>query len=96
MTEPAAPVTPVTKPTKTIVASIGAVLTVVVPLVTSLLTYLPPQWSAVITGAIGVLTVLGVYTIPNTPTGQVVITPEPAAANRNTTEYQWQPPWPKP
>lgn len=86
-----APVTPVTKPTKTWIASVGAVLTVVVPLATSLLTYLPPEWSAVITGVIGVLTVLGVYVVPNKPTGQVVITSDspavaPAVVN-NTTTY---------
>lgn len=65
--------TQVTKPTKTWIATIGAVLTVVVPLVTSILVYLPPEWSAVITGVIGALTVLGVYTVPNKPTGDVVV-----------------------
>ena len=68
-----APITPVTKPTKTVIATIGAVLSVVVPLVTSLLTYLPSEWSAVITGVIGLLTVLGVYVVPNKPTGAVVV-----------------------
>jgi hypothetical protein len=67
------PVTPVTKATKTWITTVGAVLAVVVPLATSALTYLPPEWAAVITGVIGVLTVLGVYTVPNKPTGSVVV-----------------------
>lgn len=67
------PVTPVTKPTKSIIALIGTILSVAVPLITSLQGYLPPEWSAVITGAIGLLTVLGVYVVPNKPTGEVVV-----------------------
>lgn len=76
------PVTPVTKPTKSIVALIGAVLSVAVPLITSLQGYLPPEWSAVITGAIGLLTVLGVYVVPNKPTGEVVV---PARSDNSFT-----------
>lgn len=64
---------PVTKPTKTWIAAVGGILSVAVPLITSLLTYLPPEWAAVITGVIGLLTVLGVYTVPNKPTGEVVV-----------------------
>lgn len=67
------PATPVTKPTKAWITAIGGILSVAVPLITSLLTYLPPEWAAVITGAIGLLTVLGVYAVPNKPTGDVVI-----------------------
>ena len=88
--------TPVTKPTKTWIATIGAVLTVVVPLVTSLLTYLPPEWSAVITGVIGLLTVLGVYTVPNKPTGEVVTTDPghvPPAATSPPPVGDYKNPW---
>ncbi len=74
------PVTPVTKPTKTWIATVGAALSVVVPLVTSMLTYLPPEWAAVITGIIGALTVLGVYTVPNKPTGEVVVATPPVGS----------------
>lgn len=70
--------TPVTKPTKTWIAAVGGVLSVAVPFITSLLTYLPPEWAAVISGVIGLLTVLGVYTVPNKPTGDVVV-PAPQA-----------------
>jgi hypothetical protein len=63
---------------KTWITLIGGLLGAAVPLVLSLVDYLPPQWAAAITAVIGLLTALGVYHAPYTPSGTKVV-PDTAA-----------------
>lgn len=52
---------------KAIVATIGGILITVIPILESVGDFLPQPWPALITGLIALLTVLGVYKIPNKP-----------------------------
>lgn len=50
---------------KTIVATIGGILITIVPILESVGDFLPQPWPAIITGLIALLTVVGVYKVPN-------------------------------
>jgi hypothetical protein len=56
---------------KSWVAAVGGLLTVVVPLLLQVATYLPDPWPALIGGVIALATVLGVYKTPNKPVAPV-------------------------
>lgn len=58
---------------KTWIAAVGGALTVIVPLVLSVATYLPDPWPAVIGAVIAVLTATGVYNAPYSPGGTSVV-----------------------
>lgn len=58
---------------KTWWAAIGGTLTVVVPLILSVATYLPDPWPAAIGAVIALLTALGVYKAPYKPEGTSVV-----------------------
>jgi hypothetical protein len=78
MTSPVVkPVVTTVEPTnaKTWAAVIGTVLTVAVPYVLQVATYLPAPWPAVVGGVIGVLTILGVYKVPNHDPANTSIVP---------------------
>ena len=70
-----APVVTTIEPTKAKawVAGVSAVLTVVVPYILSVATYLPDPWPAVVGGLIGLLAVFGVYKVPNRPADTVIV-----------------------
>jgi hypothetical protein len=52
----------------------GGLLTAAVPLVNSLLEFLPPQWAAAVSAVIALLTAFGVVQLPNKlPPGDVVV-----------------------
>jgi len=69
------PVVTTIEPTKakSWVAGISAVLTVVVPYILSVATYLPDPWPAVVGLVIGALGVFGVYKTPNRPADTVIV-----------------------
>lgn len=74
MTAPNPPINTINpSKSKTWVAAIGGSLTVVVPLILSVATYLPDPWPAIIGGLIGLLTVAGVYKAPYKPEGTSVV-----------------------
>ena len=52
---------------KTWTAAVGTILNMVVLLSDQARPFLPPQWTAIISGLIGLLTVVGVYKIPSPP-----------------------------
>lgn len=52
---------------KAVVAGIGSILMVLVPILQSVAGVLPPPWGAIVTGFIALLTVLGVYRVENKP-----------------------------
>jgi hypothetical protein len=58
---------------KTWVAVVGGALTVIVPLILSVATYLPDPWPAVIGAVVAVLTAVGVYPAPYKPEGTSVV-----------------------
>lgn len=58
---------------KTIVGLVGALLSFLVPLITSVQDYLPAPWPAVIGVVLSVLTALGVYKAPYQPQGTVLV-----------------------
>ena len=58
---------------KTWIAVVGGLLTVVVPLIVSVSTYLPEPWPAVIGAVVALLTAFGVYKAPYKPGGTTVV-----------------------
>lgn len=65
-----APITTPTEPQtthKAWIALIGGILATFVPILQSATNILPQPWPALITGLIALLTVLGVYKVPNKP-----------------------------
>lgn len=61
-----------TQPTSTTahkawIAVIGGVLITLVPILQATANVLPQPWPAIVTGLIALLTVTGVYTVPNKP-----------------------------
>lgn len=58
---------------KTYVAFVGTVLTIVIPLVVQMSTNWPPQYQALLSGIIGLLTIFGVYQAPYKPKGTVIV-----------------------
>lgn len=64
--------TPAPSKAKSIVALVGGLLTVIIPLLTQISGFLPPPWPALIGGVIALLTVLGVYHAPYLPPGTTV------------------------
>ena len=81
---------------KTWVAVAGGLLAAGVPLVLSLIQYLPPQWAAVITAVIAMLTALGVYQAPYTPPGTTLVPDSqvpPISPKPPTADGGYQNPW---
>lgn len=73
------------------VALVGTVLLFVS---TQFGSFLPPTWQAILSGLIGLLTVFGVYRVPNQVTQKQV---DNAIAKGHVTAPQtYKPPWPKP
>lgn len=58
---------------KTWIAVIGGALTVIIPLILSVATYLPDPWPAVIGAVVALLTAAGVYKAPYKPEGTSVV-----------------------
>lgn len=58
---------------KTWIAVIGGLLTVAVPLILSVATYLPDPWPAVIGALVALATAAGVYKAPYKPEGTSVV-----------------------
>lgn len=82
---------------KTWVAVVGGLLTVIVPLILSVATYLPDPWPAVIGAVVALLTALGVYKAPYKPEGTSVV--DNAELNEIANPVapgEYQPPWPQP
>ena len=71
MTTPITTINP--SKSKTWIAVIGGLLTVIVPLVLSVSTYLPDPWPAVLGAVVALLTALGVYKAPYKPEGTSVV-----------------------
>lgn len=102
MTTPITTINP--SKSKTWVALVGGVLATLVPIVLSLLDYIPAQYAwvaAVINAVIAILQTTGVYTAPYKPEGTSVVstaelkeiaTPAPSLP----PDGGYQSPWPKP
>jgi len=52
---------------KTWTAAVGTILNMAVLLSEQARPFLPPQWTAILSGVIGLLTVVGVYRVPSPP-----------------------------
>lgn len=51
-------------------AAAGTIFNLIVFIVQQVSPFLPPQWSVIVSGFLGLLTVFGVYKVPNKPVAQ--------------------------
>lgn len=81
-----APATPLVTKTKTWIAAVGGFLTVAVPIILQVSVNLPEPWPGVVSGAIALLTVLGVYHAPYVKPDAAVV---PAASGPPPIDKAW-------
>jgi hypothetical protein len=78
-TEPVVPEPVKPSKAKSLVALLGSLLAVAIPLLVQVSGYLPPPWPAVIGGVIALLTWLGVYEAPYKPKDTVLVSTDDVA-----------------